>query len=732
MDKVRVELEHCYGIKKFEQEFDFSECRAFAIYAPNGAMKSSLAQTFKDVAEGRDSRDRIFPDRKTKRIIVDESGAELAADSIVVVLPYDEEVGQTEKTSVLLVNSDLRREYEALHEEIETAKTTFLAAMKTQSKSKRDLSAEISSAFMKSDAEFYPALVRVKDEVARQSGSPFGDVEYDRIFDDKILQFLRTEDVRTAIESYIEKYNQLLEASTYFTKGTFSYYNGATIAKSLASNGFFEADHTIRLNADVPTEISTREELETLIADEKAALLNDQQLRARFDKVEKLIQKNAGLREFEQYVSAHEDILPELENIGRFKEQVWKSYFKESSERYEDVVQKYVKATDRREAIERQAAEESTQWEAVIHQFNERFSVPFTLEAENRVPMILGQEPMLSLKFTYDDGEDQAPIGKNELMQVLSTGEKKALYILNVIFEVEARKSTNQETLFIVDDLADSFDYKNKYAIIQYLQEISEQPYFRLVLLTHNFDFLRTVERGFIPYSHCLMTEKDKSGIKLRGASGIRNVFVNAWKEAFFDDAKMRIACIPFMRNLIEMMTGKGDRDYATLTSLLHWKAESATITHARLDEIYIQLFRTTGSWRHGNMSVATTIFDEVKECLTVSGETNLENKVVLSIAIRLAAEQFMVDQIRDAAFVGSITSNQTATLLKKYAECPDCSDQAIETIRRVILMTPENIHLNAFMYEPIVDMSDEHLRKLYSDVLQMGKRRCQEEKVSA
>jgi hypothetical protein len=32
-----------------------------------------------------------------------------------------------------------------------------------------------------------------------------------------------------------------------------------------------------------------------------------------------------------------------------------------------------------------------------------------------------------------------------------------------------------------------------------------------------------------------------------------------------------------------------------------------------------------------------------------------------------------------------------------------------------VILMTPENIHLNSFMFEPIIDMSDEHLRKLYN-----------------
>ena len=40
-----------------------------------------------------------------------------------------------------------------------------------------------------------------------------------------------------------------------------------------------------------------------------------------------------------------------------------------------------------------------------------------------------------------------------------------------------------------------------------------------------------------------------------------------------------------------------------------------------------------------------------------------------------------------------------------------------IAILDRVALMTPENIHLNSFMYEPIIDMSDEHLRKLYREV---------------
>lgn len=34
-----------------------------------------------------------------------------------------------------------------------------------------------------------------------------------------------------------------------------------------------------------------------------------------------------------------------------------------------------------------------------------------------------------------------------------------------------------------------------------------------------------------------------------------------------------------------------------------------------------------------------------------------------------------------------------------------------------VNIITPENIHLNAFMFEPLIDMSDWSLKKLYCDL---------------
>ena len=118
------------------------------------------------------------------------------------------------------------------------------------------------------------------------------------------------------------------------------------------------------------------------------------------------------------------------------------------------------------------------------------------------------------------------------------------------------------------------------------------------------------------------------------------------------------------------------------------------------------------------NGIVVDLIETEAKKCLTADEGINLENKIVLSIAIRIAAEKFMVDKIKDPKFVDSIKSNQTTDLLAKFKQLFPKDTVTIKALDLVALMTPENIHLNSFMYEPILDMSDEHLRKLYKDVL--------------
>jgi hypothetical protein len=682
-------------------------------------MKSSLAQTFKDIADGVPSRDRIFPSRVSARKITDENGAELPKESVLVLPPYDEFFSHTEKTSTLLVNNTLRKEFEQIHAEIDRSKATFLKAMKSQSGSKKELDTEIALAFMKTDDEdsFYLALERAKIELADQKDAPFADVSYDSIFDDKVLSALGMKDFKTAIQEYIKRYNALLTASTYFKRGIFEYYNASQTAKTLADNGFFAAKHTITLNASEKLEINTPKQLEQLITKELENITNDEELKKTFAEIKKLLEKNVNARDFQAYLCTHELLLPHLANIDLFKEKIWKSYFKANETIYEDLLAKYRKIKARRKEIEEEARKERTLWEAAIDLFNDRFFVPFTLEAKNKAAVALGHEPMLDLTYTFKDGNDSALVARDTLMKSLSQGEKKALYILNIIFELEVRRQNKQETLFVVDDIADSFDYRNKFAIIQYLMDISEGPVFKQIILTHNFDFFRTISTRFVGYSGCLMVTKDATHTSLSQAHGIGNIFVNDWKRAFFADNKKKIASIPFMRNLIEFTQGTLHPHYVKLTSLLHWKADSAAITVGELDAIYNKLFLATAASPNATTSVVDLITQEAQDCLTAGGGTNFEHKIVLSIAIRLAAEQFMAKKISDAAFLAGITTNQTNALLRKFEALFPAEVAAVRTLKMVVLMTPENIHLNAFMYEPILDMSDEHLRRLCTDV---------------
>ena len=85
-----------------------------------------------------------------------------------------------------------------------------------------------------------------------------------------------------------------------------------------------------------------------------------------------------------------------------------------------------------------------------------------------------------------------------------------------------------------MDDIADLFDYQNKYAIIHYLKEISENGLFKLVIMTHNFDFFRTLEGRFVRYPFCLMASRNPNGITLAKTTGIRTSFCERLEVAFF------------------------------------------------------------------------------------------------------------------------------------------------------------------------------------------------------
>ena len=716
MNKLKINLEYCYGIKKLEKELVFSN-RTYAIYAPNGSMKTSFAKTFRDLMYGISTQDIIYPERTTIREVKDENDQELKPEEIFVIEPYNESY-VSDKESTLVVEKELREKYEKIYNDLNKEKDSFVKKLKSVSQSS-DCEEEIFNTFSNDEKDtLFDVLEKlspsINDSLTKYS------FRYNDIFDKKgnVKKFL--EKHSKSLDEYIQQYNSLISKSDFFKKSsnTFGTYQANELLNSIQDNSFFEAGHAISLSNH--TEVKSADDFKNLLESEIKKIVSDEKLKKIFDSIDKAIGSNVELRAFKKVIENDNSLLVQVKDYDLFKKQVWLGYLSQMQAEIKSLLDFFLLKKDELSAIIKQAASTVTDWEFAAEEFNSRFSgLPFKIVIKNKEDVILKTNTPVS-EFIFDD-TDKKKIKRDELLRVLSQGERRALYILNIIFEIRARKKANQKTLLIVDDIADSFDYKNKYAIIEYLKDISEDDNFFQIILTHNFDFFRTIlSRGVVSYGQCLVSSKSGLGISLEQASYIKNPFINDWKNNLTDGKKL-VASIPFIRNIVEYTQGDGGDEYLKLTSLLHSKSNSDSIIINDFKVIFEKNIQNTPFPTGLDLTkkILDLIFEEADDCLFATQGINLEHKIVMSIAIRIKAEQFMKAKITDQSFLSGLDStlNQTWILFKKYEEEFNNEKEFIDILKKVNLITPENIHVNSFMYEPILDMGDTELRDLYNTV---------------
>ena len=377
------------------------------------------------------------------------------------------------------------------------------------------------------------------------------------------------------------------------------------------------------------------------------------------------------------------------------------------------------------------AKEQVTDWKKALDLFKERFFVPFSIEPSNQEDVILNME-LPSFKYIFSDSRGKKEVTKDNLLSVLSTGERRAYYILNMIFQVLVAKKYGKEFFVLLDDISESFDYKNKYAIIEYISDISEytdkngKKLFKILLLTHNFDFYRTVSSRIINPGNSFIAFVDSDNIKLEKGQYTKNIFKH-YKNSLINkySDNIMLASIPFVRNLIEYTEDDNNKDYLVLTSVLHYKKDTRQITLNQIQDIFNKYWcknepATFAKGRENEM--VYDILIQESEKITDIEKLEIENKLILSMAIRLIAESYMQNKIKSDLSNGDdilknifSKKNQSAWLIKEYKK--SINDGAMKTLETISMITPENIHLNSFMFEPILDMSLKHLYKIYNDV---------------
>lgn len=722
MRKLSVELVHCHGIKKLKQEFVFDDNnRSVLIYAPNGVMKSSFTRTFKNIAEGSAPQDRIYPQRATKYSVIDENGKAIDPGSILIIDPF---IGSYESTgtSSLVADRTLKEKYDLVHRTVTLHAENLYKALRAKVGSSVNVENEISSLWKHDSKNMLNLLEILATEVQSAPDFSLVGITYKDLINPKIAEFLKTPSVQAEILQYVRNFESLTAKSAIFKKDGFNHNHATELGSSLADTKFFSANHHLVLNVDgKQIEIRSADEMNKVVEEEKKKILSNPELVRKFEALDKQMNKNEQLRTFRQYLASNHELIPQLLNFEAFKKKIWLSLIKSESALYSQLLKVYGEGKIAIENIIAAAKSQSTEWAKAVDTFNTRFDVPFTLTIENQEDVILSASAP-KIAFIYRDGTESANIDRAVAEQALSRGEQRALYLLNVIFDIEARKRIPNIHLLVFDDVADSFDYRNKYAILEYLNEVKDTPNFRSIILTHNFDFFRTamMRLEIDQYRQCYLASKETDGITLRMPTDVRNPF-GALKAALSntkieqDEAKI-IALIPFVRNLIEF----GDRtnsesDLTLFASALHHKEATSGLKISDLKEAFTRTIALELRTEDSRL-VLDAVYEAADRLLDSNETMQLYSKVVLSIAIRLRAEKFMISAIAEPKATNSIKKNQTSVLLQMLkSKAPNAA--YLKTLSRVLLMTSENIHLNSFMYEPILDLSEAHLKTLYREV---------------
>ena len=95
----------------------------------------------------------------------------------------------------------------------------------------------------------------------------------------------------------------------------------------------------------------------------------------------------------------------------------------------------------------------------------------------------------------------------------------------------------------------------------------------------------------------------------------------------------------------------------------------------------------------------------EVVESVVANDTLSLEDKIMVSLYLRLVTER----HLKALGYRGP--------LREKIKSAESDAVNGIEHLKRVNLITPEHIHINSFMYEPLIDMDKNQITDLYNKV---------------
>lgn len=717
-----LKYENIFGIKKLIGAETLGKINV--VYAPNGTAKSSIADSLELISNKQieNIKDVYGSNNSSIFKLKLDDGKECTNDefnkfSVIKYSATNEFLLKSQECSKIVISKQTSQIVASSLKEIELSGITIKRLIENHFSGKKiSQSMKKSLAFIAGkdfdDKDFALSLIKKIDLNSVILSIPINEKVFTAFETGKVREMCEKSDVKTSANAYFEEIKRISSSQgrhAIFDEN-FTLLKLEDFHQKAQSSGFYK-DEPPERKLYIDGKILDKNDIEIIIASERDRIFETPEAQKKFDDVKKSLEKQASLT---TVLKDNPSLIPELMNHSQLTSKLFVTLFKDILDPLKNEKSKVEAAQQKIEEIRLQNQSNDEVIKTIWAKFQSRFKFKkFDLKIENEFSAKIGVEFPTFVK--YIPGTSKR-IDDPKLLR-FSTGEIRTYNLINFILTVEETRLRNEKVTIILDDAVDSFDYKNKYGIIDYLCEVSNDEKIQLIVLTHNFDFYRSSILAF-GKNKCnqYFAYKNDEGIVEFFDTKANNYYLelsnfNGWKTS--PTIYQLFALVPFTRSLIQLRTSSADPLTKDIDFYLHY---TNSIEDKTFDDLLncmknALVIKNLPKNIDGKDLFLGKLSESVKHLLDNSSkikETNLEFKITLGLYIRLFLEKYLSLKIvnNNGKLPDEDNENKYARTRNLLAIADSYLDEKEK--RKAInanLLSPSYIHANSFMYEPLIDV---------------------------
>ncbi|HOE40532.1 MAG TPA: hypothetical protein PLB25_02695, partial [Rhodoferax sp.] len=220
MKKLTVKLQNCYGIQFLEHTFIFNkyprDTNSYAVYAPNGLMKTSFSKTFQDLSAGNIPKEERYNRESTCEVEFD--GTAIPKEFIYALKSEIDIREESQSITDILVNPENKLQYDRILFDLNISKEKLKTSLQKSSKiKKKDIEEFILRDWNQID--FPTCILSILETPSTED---LGSFEYNTIFDPKAIEVFNSPEFIAKAKDFNDRYQELFDqAGTIYTKNVF-------------------------------------------------------------------------------------------------------------------------------------------------------------------------------------------------------------------------------------------------------------------------------------------------------------------------------------------------------------------------------------------------------------------------------------------------------------------------------------------------------------------------------